>query len=215
MDLGSGGPLTLPGSSYVLGGGKTGIVYSFDTAHGGLSHWENNGNPVAPAPYWFQATDLTYSLHHIHGSPVFVGTDASHPGTGRLYVWGESNQARLFTLTNGQKTGGSTDSWPALSDTQTAAGGMPGGMLSYAGNGPNGGVLWGTHTASTGDTNLHAGSNGSWQPGVLWAFDADTMQQLWSSTESWRFGKFAPPTIANGRVYVATFSGEVAVYGLR
>jgi hypothetical protein len=26
--------------------------------------------------------------------------------------------------------------------------------------------------------------------------------------------KFCPPTIANGKVYMATFSGYVAVYGL-
>jgi hypothetical protein len=28
------------------------------------------------------------------------------------------------------------------------------------------------------------------------------------------FAKFVPPTVANGRVYMATFSNRIAVYGL-
>lgn len=64
--------------------------------------------------------------------------------------------------------------------------------------------------------------------GVLWvselntihAFDASNLQnELWNSDmnpdrdDIGEAAKFAPPTIANGKVYVATFSGELVIYG--
>jgi hypothetical protein len=57
---------------------------------------------------------------------------------------------------------------------------------------------------------------------VLHAYKAINITlELWNSTmNSTRdnFGylaKFVPPLVANGRVYVATQSNQVAVYGLR
>ncbi len=64
--------------------------------------------------------------------------------------------------------------------------------------------------------------------GILWvcelntlhAFDASYLQnELWNSDmnpvrdDPGEMAKFSPPTIANGKVYIATFSGELAVYG--
>src|SRR6202022_2086738 len=45
------------------------------------------------------------------------------------------------------------------------------------------------------------------------------LQQLWSSDENpgdstGKFAKYVPPTVANGRVYLASFSGQLHVYGL-
>ena len=57
--------------------------------------------------------------------------------------------------------------------------------------------------------------------GVLRAFDAsDVSKELWDSTQDAArddvatFAKFNTPTIANRKVYVPTFSGYLAVYGL-
>jgi hypothetical protein len=56
--------------------------------------------------------------------------------------------------------------------------------------------------------------------GILRAFDAnDITKELWNSNNNPgdyvpSFAKFCSPTIANGRVYLATFSGQVLVYGL-
>ena len=59
-------------------------------------------------------------------------------------------------------------------------------------------------------------------PGALVAFDAgDVSKQLWSSTTDathdsfGNLAKFVPPLVANGRVYVVTWSNRVAVYGLK
>ena len=57
--------------------------------------------------------------------------------------------------------------------------------------------------------------------GVLRAFDAsDLTHELWNTRmvpardDLGNFAKFVPPTVANGRVYVATFSNRLLVYGL-
>ena len=54
--------------------------------------------------------------------------------------------------------------------------------------------------------------------GVLRAFDANTLHEIWNShtpgNEVGNFAKFSPPTVANGRVYVPTYDGRLVVYGL-
>jgi outer membrane protein assembly factor BamB len=65
-------------------------------------------------------------------------------------------------------------------------------------------------------------------PGTLKAFDAASLQQLWSSSSAGNglglLGKFNPPTVAHGRVYVGSFGGncggpncpgQLVVYGVR
>jgi outer membrane protein assembly factor BamB len=56
--------------------------------------------------------------------------------------------------------------------------------------------------------------------GILRAYDAENLNLLWTSDLNHArdgfqlLAKFNPPTVANGRVYMATFSNEVEVYGL-
>src|SRR5262249_36028220 len=51
------------------------------------------------------------------------------------------------------------------------------------------------------------------KPGRLYAFDAATLQKLWDGYIP-GFAKFTAPTIADGRVYVATSSNRFVVYAL-
>lgn len=97
-----------------------------------------------------------------------------------------------------------------------ATDGMPGGMLSLSANGSatDSGIIWAA--LPKGDAN-HTTSRG-----ILRAFNAADISQkeLWNSQSDpaegeWDFAKFCPPTVANGRVYLPTFSGEVRVYGLK
>jgi hypothetical protein len=57
---------------------------------------------------------------------------------------------------------------------------------------------------------------------MLRAFDPITLEELWNNQvdvhardtdKDYWFSKFVPPTIANGRVYLATMSQRVLVYG--
>jgi hypothetical protein len=98
--------------------------------------------------------------------------------------------------------------------------GHPGAMLSLSANGDKDGILWAA---------IHA-SGDSWhesRPGILHAYDADDIShELWNSLEDPardncdNYSKMAPPTIANGKVYLASFgkqntgAGQMCVYGL-
>ncbi|HVX51267.1 MAG TPA: discoidin domain-containing protein, partial [Chitinophagaceae bacterium] len=64
-------------------------------------------------------------------------------------------------------------------------------------------------------------ANQSVRPGILRAVDAtDVTKELWNSAndvndDPGNYAKFNCPTIANGKVYLATFSNQLVVYGLR
>jgi outer membrane protein assembly factor BamB len=94
--------------------------------------------------------------------------------------------------------------------------GESGAILSVSSNGTKDstGILWASY-ASNGDANQ------SVRPGILRAFDAnDITKELWNNNQdandnSGNYAKFSAPTIANGHVYLATFSNQVIVYGLK
>jgi hypothetical protein len=89
---------------------------------------------------------------------------------------------------------------------QTAASfGYPGVTPSVSANNKTNGIVWGTESTS---------------PGILHAYDATDLKEIYNSNQAARsrdhFGtgsKFVAPTIANGRVYIGTTTG-VAVFGL-
>ncbi len=94
--------------------------------------------------------------------------------------------------------------------------GMPGGFLSLTADGSRAGtgILWGSHQLS-GDANHEV------RPGILHAYDAENVgRELWNSEQkperdsAGNFAKFCPPTVANGKVYLPTFSRRLCVYGL-
>lgn len=82
--------------------------------------------------------------------------------------------------------------------------------LAVSSNGASNGIVWET----TGD---HS------QPGIpaiLHAWDATTLTEIWDSTLNaddvvGSFATFVPPLVANGQVYVPTFSNQLGIYGLK
>jgi hypothetical protein len=217
LDLGSGGPLLVPGSDLVLGGGKQGILYLLSRQNLG----KYASSPAAPdcnnpnALQEFQATDLHVhgagtTFGHIHGSPViWQGPDQT-----RVYLWGENDTLRAFTLRNGRFV--DTDQ-PGRS-TFRPPDGMPGGMLAVSSNGAQAGtgIVWAV-VPLDGDANKSRGVQG-----VVLALDAqDVSRQLWTSEQSGArdrlglFAKFNPPTVAGGKVFVPTYGDREAlrIYG--
>jgi hypothetical protein len=92
---------------------------------------------------------------------------------------------------------------------------MPGGALSVSADGQaeGTGIVWACHPVSN--------ANKAIVPGVVRAYDAaDLGRELWNSRVNLArddvgdYAKFCPPTVVNGKVYVATFSNAVVVYGL-
>jgi hypothetical protein len=88
---------------------------------------------------------------------------------------------------------------------------MPGGFFSVSANGndPTSAILWTTRP-------LDGDASASIVHGVLQAFAAnDVTRKLWQSDQPYLYGKNCAPTVANGKVYLGTFSQEVIVFGLK
>lgn len=235
IDLGSSGVLHPPGSQYIIGGGKEGVLYVLDTAKLGGQNTSGGIDVGCINPQIRQQVQVSCPSHevtppqacggagqadtgHIHGAPVYF---ESRKNGATIYVWCEDDHLRALTWKNSMlsPTTCQTASWPswAISKAISPAGlqhGMTGGMLSISSNAGAGGVVW----AAT-PTNNNA--NQQIIPGILYAYDADNLQnELWNSYLSrdrddfGNYSKFTPPTIANGKVYVPTFSNHVSVYGL-
>jgi hypothetical protein len=197
-DLGSAGVLAIPGTNLIIGGGKEAFLYLMDMNHlGGFDPSTDHVLDKIPA-------SVTDGNHHIHGSPVFW----NGPDGPRIYVWTENDQCKAFQL-----AGNKVNHAPVAQSSVTApdnfpggAPGMPGGFLSISANGGRDGVLWATHPWAK-DLNQKIGE------GVLRAFDARTLTQMWKSRDNrvrddfGNFAKFCPPTAANSKVYVATMGG--------
>ncbi len=145
----------------------------------------------------------------IRGGPVYWQRSAANGGP-LLYNWGASDVLKAYPF-NGTTFAASPSARGSGSQT------WPGGILTLSANGEQqgSGVLWAT-VVTGGDA-----ENNPPVPGELHAFDAaNVSHELWNSTMNasrdrfGNFAKFVPPLVANGKVYVATWSNQLAVYGL-
>ncbi len=199
QDIGDSGPLLVPDFPLVIGGGKNGQFYVVNRDKFG--HWDQNDNNEIVQN--FQA-----GAGHIHGSPVYWNGAVSGP---MVYVWSEHDYLKVFKIENGQLL-----TTPAFQGADLPGPNMPGGFLSISANGNKAGtgILWAT-TPVDDDANQRAVT------GILRAYDASNVtHELWNSLQDptrddfGLFAKFCPPTVVNGKVYLATFSNQLVVYGL-
>jgi hypothetical protein len=199
-DLGSAGILLIPGTRLGISGGKQGVFYLVNVDKmGGLSSGTADTNIVQSWP----ATP-----NEFHGAPVWWSS--CHGSF--IYVWPDfADDLRQYQYTNGLFN---TNIY--ASSTVSGGQGSPGGILSVSADGANAGtgILWAT-------VNTTDDAGAAVVAGTLHAFDAQNVAcELWNSDlipgrdSLGNFAKFVPPTIANGKVYVATFSNRVDVYGL-
>ncbi len=202
VDLGTGGMLLIPGTTLAFSGGKEGKFYLVNRDNmGGLSGSTNADTNIVQS--------FSLGSHQIHGGPVWW----NGPGASYIYAQASTDKLRQYTFNFGT---GMLD-MPAVSQSPTAAAsGQPGGMISLSANGTNAGsgVVWVTH-------NLVGDANQAVRPGILRAYNAQNVtNELWNSEmlsardTVGNLAKFVPPTVANGKVYVATFSNRLNVYGL-
>lgn len=199
MDLGSGGPLLLPGTSLLVVCGKDGMLRLIDT--NGMGRFHSSGNNVVQE---FQAVGGIFL-----GRPVYWISPNDGPV---IFMWGEGEPLKAFKFSGGQFQ---------VSPASEASVLVPPGKsnsvpLSVSSNGSqaDSGIVW----ASCPDL---ADSNHQTVHGILRAFDAtDLGRELWNSTmdssrdDVGNYAKFGSPTVVNGKVYEASFSGVLNVYGL-
>ena len=217
VDLGSAGPMVLPESNLVVGGGKNGKLFFVSRSNPGgrqPHHWWRDG--TGPPDQFFQASrpwriswlswfPLLFNVgyHHIHGSPVYW----NGPGGPMLYVWPEEDNVKAFPYDPVRRQFRTRPIKGMMGNR-----GMPGGFLSISANGSRDGILWAAIPYQ----------DDAWVEivrGSMRAFRADTLELLWSTdandpSDNFDFAKNVPPTVANGKVYLATFSDRLNVYGL-
>jgi uncharacterized repeat protein (TIGR03806 family) len=199
-DLGVGGLVVLPdqtGGTYphlVIHTSKEGKLY--------LENRDNLGKYAAGADNVVQICQPFGG--NIKATPIYwVDPTGKH----RIIAAAEENQPiKSFVVT----AGGTLD----LVNNVAQSPNFRGTQMSLSSNGASAGtgVLW-AFSPTIGDPVHGIGA------GVLHAYNAETLAELYSSaTNSFRddlgnYPKNCPPLVANGRVYAATFSNKLCVYG--
>lgn len=206
LDYGIDGALLIPDTHLSLSGSKEGNLFLIDNCN--MGHTTTDNSNVLQI---LNASDSKTSVaRHLHGSPVYYQDES---GNEYIYAWCEQSLLKQFAFNRNTLLFDTVNT--KIGNTALPSG-MPGAMLSVSSNASQRGtgILWASHP-------IHGDANLGNVPGVLQAFDArDVTHELWSS--NWnskrdsigKFAKFVPPTIANGKVYMATFSNKLNVYGL-
>jgi hypothetical protein len=199
IDLSAGGVTLIPNSQLMLAGGKEGVIFLLNRETMGKLEGEN-----AETIQRFKATkgcgqkDCAQTL----GTAFWA-----RKNDGVLYVWDKNDFLNAYDFVKARFVA-----------TPSAVGkekqGMNGGPTVSANGAHAGtGIVWAATSRSA--------KNGGLTPGTLRAFLASNIsQELYNSDSNAArdalgdFTKFAPPVVANGKVYVPTQSKAVVVYGL-
>ncbi len=199
LDYGCMGSFLIPNSNYFFTSAKDGNIY--------LLNKNNMGGYTAGSNQVQQIITLS-SSSNMHCLPAYGKFTTNE----FVYIWPENDQLRAFPFDRSSNTFNIGKEIIAASGPQ----GQHGAMLSVSSNGGTvgTGIVWASH-ASTGDAEHDV------SPGILRAFDAnDVTKELWNNNQSTadnsgKFSKFCAPTVVNGHVYLATFSNQVVVYGIK
>ena len=203
-DLGAGGAAVLadlpnaPVKHLLIGGGKIGSGQAgelYVSNRDAMGHLEGAGGP--PLVQKFPLT------RHIFATPAFWNNT--------LYIAGRNGPLSAFALDPATALFNTTP----VSQSSVLFNGR-GATPSVSSNGNSHGIVWAVDTSQYG-----ASSGFGIGPAILHAYDArDLARELWNSAQAagnrdqaGNAVKFTLPTIANGKVYIGSFS-EIDVYGL-
>jgi hypothetical protein len=197
IDFGPTQVILIPNTTVALTGCKDGNLFLVDKDNmGGLGITTNNNR---------QTLQVGGSMHSSFG--YYKGSTQEF-----IYLWSEGEQLAAIPFNRSTSLLGT----PVRNTSLAGPVGDNGAFLSVSSNGAIDatGILWVSHAIAPCD----AGGNSC--PGILRAVNAsDISQELWNSTmvstdAVGNYAKFSCPTIANGKVYLATFSNKLMVYGL-
>src|ERR1700730_8539975 len=238
QDLAAGGIIAVPAETGLIVGGKDGVYYhvsrsimgqrdlsklidppfvaSFDYQpwNGHNSLFDDLNQVTSTDPYTIGHVDRGRTPH-IHGTGVYFND--------LLFLNGENSSVHVFSKNNGRFGANPIARGTAIASWGTSSpGGMSGGILSLSANGTSNAILWANE--AFGNLPSDPAAHNAPTPNILRAYDVSTvgtgtLQLIWDSeTEpNDRVGastKFAPPLVANGKVYQATYDNQVVVYGL-
>jgi hypothetical protein len=229
-DLGSSGPVLIPGTKRLIGGGKQGVLYTLETAAPTSCVPSLTNTCISPSqPNPVQSFRISPAppppnkyYRHLYGGPV-IWARPQVEGGALAYVWRENDHLRSYSI--GDRFVGCNTNNPAPTTSHNCPNSArsqdfidhhPGGVLALSANGPDAAtaIVWATTTRVI---------NG---PGKLIAFKAvpepsapGELVKIWDSDlcEEDRLdagSDFIPPTVANGKVCLATQANKVEVFGL-
>jgi hypothetical protein len=241
QDLGASGVVLIEERGVALVSGKDGILYTIrldhpgNTKHGDLepSGVKANFAKLAARPILYTYFDpgmnpaptnaahlnrfAANRTHHLHGTPVVwksKGRGWTH------FCGGENGNVRAWSLRDDHSSAYLACSEAVASpNSPVPSGGMPGWSLALSANVQEDGVVWAMMPYD--DANMHVTN------GRLIAYDAQDFDRfgdgsgeilpLWDSQQwNWNFlhPKFNRPIVADGRVIVPTYGGEVLIVKL-
>ncbi len=211
IDFGSGGLMLLPDQldsggntrHLAIGAGKDQNLYFVDRDNLGKFNSTNDNNAYQPLLNAFP-NNSAVNCTNLDGSSGVYGAPVYYNGT--VYYAAAGDVIRAYRLLSARL--------PSQANVTTAVPFCyPGATLAISANGSADGILWAVGNSAT--------------QGVLHAYDATSLTELYNSTQAGtrdRFGpgsKFTPPTVANGKVFVGTQADTsaggqnyVAVFGL-
>jgi outer membrane protein assembly factor BamB len=199
IDMSAGGVTLIPDSPLMFAGGKEGVIF--------LLNREDMGKLEGAARGPLQRFQASHGCGRQDCAQTLGTAFWRRQHDGVLYVWDRRDVLRAYSFVNDRFV-----TTPAA--VSSVKPGMTGGpTVSANGSDAGSGIVWAVTTQS----NRSGGRN----PGTLRAFRAsDVSQEIYNSDMNRArdalgdFTKFAPPVVANGKVYVPTHSNAVSVYGL-
>ena len=133
----------------------------------------------------------------------FVYWQGPDPSVGFLYALPEKEFLRAFRYRRGTRHVELEQPFMTNRNVRVPRG-MPGGALSLSANANQDGILW----VSVHDND----ATSEVQPGHLIALEATTLRELWREDDIKFFAKFVPPTIAEGKVFLAAWGKPATPY---
>jgi uncharacterized protein (TIGR03437 family) len=188
-DLGTAGAMLIPGTNYLVTGGKSGVLYLMDQRS--LGHVVTSDSQIVQRLQIGNFGIFNMALWNLPDGPVLY----AHTGNAPVKAW---------KLSGGQFAGN-----PVAQSVNGFIVPFQGMTLSANGTQAGTGILW-----VTGADTWPLPANG-----VLHAYDAGSLNEVWNSSMNapdalGGFVKFGNPTVANGKVYVPTMDGQLIVYGI-
>lgn len=225
LDYGISGALIIPNTNLILSGSKEGIIYvnninnmggcdsvhcSLDSANGVIQILQPNHDTSVPL---------------IYGTPIYYKyTTSTGIDSEFVYLWVRKDSMTQYTFNR------QTELFDTVNIKKSYKARFYPSILSLSSNEnqEGSGIVWGSHLKVSGESansqSFSGALNGTvkYHSGMLEAFDArDVGRLLWNSEMDLsgrdsvgNYAKFNTPTVVNGKVYLATSSGTVNVYGL-
>jgi uncharacterized protein (TIGR03437 family) len=188
-DVGSAGTILIPGTHYLLSGGKSGLLY--------LMNYDSMGHLGANTTSTVQGVQVNeWGMFN-----MALWDEAANGPV--LYEYDPAGSLKAFQIVNNQINSTILSEYtPASAATYVG--------LSLSANGAKNGIAWlitGNPDVDGEPATLHA-LDATNLATELWNSDLNATRD-----QPGAFTKFVAPTVANGRVYVPTLSNAVIVYG--